>query len=148
MFRKKPGVDHPIASVDDLGAYDVAPGNFFHKNYTSVDPKQFTVSKFRLKPVILISEYFCSRCGYTNHPPPPHKGRQPETTGNKTTSEPKKAATPTTPHPPHKGRQPETMGDNGRQDHFRAQETDHTNQHQGGQISSCIKNPNSKLFGE
>ena len=40
------------------------------------------------------------------------------------------------------------MGDNGRQDHFRAQETDHTNQHQGGQISSCIKNPNSKLFGE
>ena len=46
------------------------------------------------------------------------------------------------------GRQRETMGDNGRQDHFRAQETDHTNQHQGGQISSCIKNPNSKLFGE
>ena len=40
------------------------------------------------------------------------------------------------------------MGDNGRQDHFRAQETDHTNQHQGGQISSCIKNPNSKLLGE
>ena len=67
------------------------------KNYTSVDPKQFTVSKFRLKPVILISEYFCSRCG-------------------------------------HNGRQPETMGDNGRRDHFRAQEADHTNQHQGGQI--------------
>ena len=66
-------------------------------NYTSVDPKQFTVSKFRLKPVILISEYVCSRCG-------------------------------------HNGRQPETMGDNGRQDHFRAQEADHTNQHQGGQI--------------
>ena len=61
-------------------------------------------------------------------------GRQRETTGDKTTSEPKKAATPTTPHPPHKGRQPETMGDNGRQDHFRAQEADHTNQHQGGQI--------------
>ena len=28
----------------------------------------------------------------------------------------------------------ETTGDNGRQDHFRAQEADHTNQHQGGQI--------------
>ena len=56
-----------------------------------------------------------------------------------------------TPTPHIKGdnrRQWETMGDNGRQDHFRAQETDHTNQHQGGQISSCIKNPNSKLFGE
>ena len=54
--------------------------------------------------------------------------------GDKTTSEPKKAATPTNTHPPHKGRQPETMGDKGRQDHFRAQEADHTNQHQGGQI--------------
>ena len=30
--QKKPGVDHPIASVDDLGAYEVAHGNFFHKN--------------------------------------------------------------------------------------------------------------------
>ncbi|MCV6575999.1 MAG: hypothetical protein OIF58_09715, partial [Cohaesibacter sp.] len=29
---RKPGVDHPIASVDDLGAYEVAHGNFFHKN--------------------------------------------------------------------------------------------------------------------
>ena len=67
------------------------------KNYTSVDPKQFTVSKFRLKPVILISEYFCSRCGHTNHPPPPTWR--------------------------------ETTGDNGRQDHFRAQEGGHTNQH-------------------
>ena len=28
------------------------------QNYTSVDPKQFTVSKFRLKPLILIAEYF------------------------------------------------------------------------------------------
>ena len=54
---------------------------------------------------------------------------QPETTGDKTTSEPKMAATPTTPHPPHEGRQPETMGDNGRQDHFRAQDGGHTNQH-------------------
>ena len=42
----------------------------------------------------------------------------------------------------------ETTGDNGRQDHFRAQEADHTNQHQSGQIERCIKNPNSKLFGE
>ena len=33
------------------------------------------------------------------------------------------------PAPPHAGRQPETTGDNGRQDHFRAQEADHTNQH-------------------
>ena len=90
------------------------------KNYTSVDPKQFTVNKFRLKPVILISECVCSRCGHTNqHPPPtwrettgdngrqdhfratptnthpPHEGRQPETTGDKTTSEPKKPTTPT-----------------------------------------------------
>ena len=64
-------------------------------NYTSVDPKQFTVSKFRLKPVILISECFCSRCGHTNqHPPPTWR---------------------------------ETTGDNGRQDHFRAQEGGHTN---------------------
>ena len=30
--QKKPGVDHPIASVDDLGAYEVAHENFFHKN--------------------------------------------------------------------------------------------------------------------
>ena len=66
------------------------------KNYTSVDPKQFTVSKFRLKPVTLISEYFCSRCGHTQHPPPTWR---------------------------------ETTGDNGRQDHFRAQEGGHTNQH-------------------
>ena len=55
---------------------------------------------------------------------PPHEGRQPETTGDKTTSEPKKPTTPTNTHPPHEGRQPETMGDNGRQDHFRAQEAD------------------------
>ena len=60
---------------------------------------------------------------------PPHEGRQPETTGDKTTSEPKMAATPTNTHPPHEGRHPETLGDNGRQDHFRAQEADHTNQH-------------------
>ena len=26
--QEKPGVDHPIASVDDLGAYEVAHGNF------------------------------------------------------------------------------------------------------------------------
>ena len=30
--QKKPGVDHPIGSVDDMGAYEVAHGNFFHKN--------------------------------------------------------------------------------------------------------------------
>ena len=96
------------------------------KNYTSVDPKQFTVSKFRLKPVILISEYFCSTCGHNGRQPEtmgdngrqretrplqsprrrphqptptPHiKGdnrRQWETTGDKTTSEPKKPTTPT-----------------------------------------------------
>ena len=51
------------------------------------------------------------------------------TTGDKTTSEPNMAATPTNTHPPHEGRHPETMQDNGRQDHFRAQEADHTNQH-------------------
>ena len=69
-----------------------------------------------------------------HHPTPtPHmKGenpRQRETTGDKTTWEPKKPTTPTNTRPPHEGRQPETMGDNGRQDHFRAQEADHTNQH-------------------
>ena len=30
--QKKPGVDHPIASVDGLGAYEVAHESFFHKN--------------------------------------------------------------------------------------------------------------------
>ena len=39
------------------------------KTYTSVDPKQFEVSKFRLKSVILISEYFYSKFGHSNHPP-------------------------------------------------------------------------------
>jgi len=29
--QKKPGVDHPIASVDDLGTYEVAHGFFFIK---------------------------------------------------------------------------------------------------------------------
>ena len=74
---------------------------------------------------------------HTPTPTPHMKGdnrRQWETTGDKTTSEPKKPTTPTNTHPLHEGRQPETMGDNGRQDHFRAQEADHTNQHQGGQI--------------
>ena len=242
-------------------------GTILLKNYTGIDPKQFTVSKFRLKPVILISECFCSRCGHTNqHPPPtwrettgdngrqretrplqsprsrphqptptphmegdnrrqpettgdkttsepkmaatptnthpPHEGRQPETTGDKTTSEPKKPTTPTNTRPPHEGRQPETTGDkttsepkkpttptntqppnegrqpgdNGRQDHFRAQEADHTNQHPPptwrettgdkttsepkkpttptntkaarSKVALRIKNPNSKLFGE
>ena len=56
---------------------------FTQQNDTTVDPKQFTVSKFRLKPVILISECFCSRCGHTNqHPPPTCRettGRQRET---------------------------------------------------------------------
>ena len=60
-------------------------------------------------------------------PPTPHmKGdnrRQWETTGDKTTSEPKKPTTPTNTHPT----QPETTGDNGRQDHFRAQDGGHTN---------------------
>ena len=56
-----------------------------------------------------------------------------ETTGDKTTSEPKKPTTATNTHPPDEGRQSETMGDNGRQDHFRFQEADHTSQHQGGQ---------------
>ena len=68
----------------------------------------------------------------TNQHPPHIKGdnrRQWETTGDKTTSEPKKPTTPINTHPPHEGRQPETMGDNGRQDHFRAQEADHANQH-------------------
>ena len=100
-------------------------------NYTSVDPKQFTVSKFRLKPVILISECFCSRCGHTNqHPPPTWR----ETTGDNGRQDHFRAQEGghTNQHPPPTWR--ETTGDNGRQDHFRAQEADHTNQHQGGQI--------------
>ena len=32
MIFLMPGVDHPIASVNDLGAYEVAHGNLFHKN--------------------------------------------------------------------------------------------------------------------
>ena len=112
-----------VDAIEMLWLHDTHPTT---KNYTSVDPKQFTASKFRLKPVILISECFCSRCGHTNqHPPPTWR----ETTGDKTTSEPKKPTTPTNTHPPHEGRQPETMGDNGRQDHFRAQDGGHTNQH-------------------
>ena len=103
----------------------------FHMNYTSVDPKQFTVSKFRLKPVIFISECFYSRCGHTNqHPPPTWR----ETTGDNGRQDHFRAqeAGHTNQHPPPTWR--ETTGDNGRQDHFRAQEADHTNQHQGGQI--------------
>ena len=103
----------------------------FYKNYTSVDPKQFTVSKFRLKPVILISECFCSRCGHTNqHPPPTCR----ETTGDNGRQDHFRAQEGghTKEHPPPTWR--ETTGDNGRQHHFRAQEADHTNQHQGGHI--------------
>ena len=105
--------------------------NFAVKNYTSVDPKQFTVSKFRLKPVILISECFCSRCGHTNqHPPPTWR----ETTGDNGRQDHFRAQEGghTNQHPPPT--LGETTGDNGRQDHLRAQEADHTNQHQGGQI--------------
>ena len=52
--------------------YSFRPWPLLSYNYTSVDPKQFTVSKFRLKPVILISECFCPRCGHTNQTPTPH----------------------------------------------------------------------------
>ena len=48
-----------------------APRSVWKGNYTSVDPKQFTVSKFRLKPVSLIAECFCCRCGHTKQHPPP-----------------------------------------------------------------------------
>ena len=60
-----------------------------------------------------------------NQHPSPHEGRQPETTGDKTTSKAKKATTPTNTHPPHEG----TTRDNRRQDQFRGQEGYHTNQH-------------------
>ena len=76
------------------------------------DPKQFTVSKFRLKPVILISECFCSRCGHTNqHPPPTWR----ETTGDNGRQDHFRAqeADHTNQHPPPTWR--ETTGDNGRQ---------------------------------
>ena len=74
------------------------------KNYTSVDPKQFIVSKFRLKPVILISECFVLDAATPTNTHPPHEGRRPFQI-------PKKAATPTNTHPPYEGRQPETTGD-------------------------------------
>ena len=79
------------------------------KNYTSVDPKQFTVNTFRLKPVILISECFCSRCGHTNqHPPPTWR----ETTGDNGRQDHFRAqeADHTNQHPP-----PHMKGDNRRQ---------------------------------
>ena len=100
-------------------------------DYISVDPKQFTVSKFRLKPVILISECFCSTWG-PHQPTPTPTWR--ETTGDNGRQDHFKAheGGHTNQHPPPTWR--ETTGDNGRQDHFRAQEADHTNQHQGGQI--------------
>ena len=98
-----------------------------------------------------------------HHPTPiPHEGRQPETTGDKTTSEAKKATTRTNTHAHMKGdnrrqsetsplqrpkrlphrptptpTQRETTGDNGRQDDLRAQKGYHTNQrpslHEGRQ---------------
>ena len=49
---------------------------------------------------------------------PPHEGRQPETTGDKTLQSPRRRPHQPTPTPRIKGdnrRQPETMGDNGRQ---------------------------------
>ena len=67
-------------------------------NYTSVDPKHFTVSKCRLKPVILIFWIFFLDAATPTTPDLPHEGQW-ETTGDKTTSEPKKAATPTKPTP-------------------------------------------------
>ena len=84
--------------------------------------------------------------------PTPHmKGDNRRQRETRPLQSPRRRPTPSNTHPPHEGRQPETTettGDDGRQDHFRAQEADHTNQHQGGQILSCIKNPNSKLFAE
>ena len=75
---------------------------------------------------------------------PSHEGRQRETTGgtgDKTTSEPKKPTTPTNTRPLHEGRQPETTGDNRRQDHFRAQDGGHTNQHPPDKTTSKPKKP-------
>ena len=82
--------------------------------------------------------------------PAPHmKGdnrRQRETTGDKTTSEPKKPTTPTNTHPPHEGRTPapHMKGDNRRQRETRPlqsprsrphqpQDGGHTNPHEGRQ---------------
>lgn len=39
-------------------------------------------------------------------------------------------------------------GVKGNQDHVRAQEGGHTNQHLGGKAWGCIKNPNRKLCRE
>ena len=60
--------------------------------------------------------------------PTPHEGRQPETTGDKTTSEPKMAATPTNTRPPPTCR--ETTGDNGRQRETRPLQSPRSRPHQ------------------
>ena len=52
------------------------------------------------------------------------------------TWEPKEGGHPNQHPTPHEGSQ----------NHFRAQEGGYTNQHQGGQVQGCIKNPKSKLF--
>ena len=57
---------------------------------------------------------------------PPHEGRQPETTGDKTTSEPKKPTTPTNTHPTWR----ETTGDNGRQRETRPLQSPRSRPHQ------------------
>ena len=54
---------------------------------------------------------------------PAHEGRHPETTGDKTTSEPKKPTTPTNTHPPHEG-------DNGRQWETRPLQSPRSRPHQ------------------
>ena len=95
--------------------------------YTSVDPKQLTVNKFRLKPVILISECFCSRCGHTNHPPPPtsrettgDNGRQRETRPLQSPRRRPHQPTPT----------PHIKGDNGRQRETRPLQSPRRRPHQ------------------
>ena len=78
---------------------------------------------------------------HSNQHPPLTRRETTGDTGDKTTSEPKKPTTPTNTHPPHEGRQPETTGDNGRQDHFRAQDGGHTNQHPPDKTTSEPKKP-------
>ena len=72
-------------------------------------------------------DHFRGQEGYhTNQHLSPHEGRQPETTGDKTTSEAKMAATPTNTHPTWR----ETTGENGRQRETRPLQSPRSRPHQ------------------
>ena len=86
------------------------------KNYTSVDPKQIIVSKFRLKPVILISECFVLDAATPTKTHPPHEGRRPFQSPRRRPHQP----TPT----------PHMKGDNRRQRETRPLQSPRSRPHQ------------------